>query len=168
MKYWISRKMGFTGLHIAKFDRSFLRSLRKTVCQPTSIRGPGDTVNPAIVTAVDYDRGGFFQVNHDQFVTMIRNGNHIVGGRDCQTGCPSKFDVLECLWFASIFWIEDNQCFASNSIADGDQSLAIIEPFQQAITYPIQFTMLEDSSFPVGHREGFASCCNGYRVALWM
>src|SRR5947209_17885254 len=80
----------------------------------------------------------------------------------------AKFDVCEGFWFVGFFGMKNQQDLASGSVIDSYKAFAIIQPLQKAITRPIQCTMLQDGTFPVPHREGFATRGERNLVTLGM
>src|SRR6266849_10905890 len=64
--------------------------------------------------------------------------------------------------------MKDNQLLSSRGIIDGYQPLAVIQPLQEPVADTIRLAMLQNRSFPVTHREGFATCCQRHSIALRM
>ncbi len=148
---WLGHEMGFAGLQAAEFDSGFLIREGEAIGQPASIRRPGKAPYTAVVAAIKHARGTCLQVNREQFIAMIGNGNHVTGGRNNHRNGSSKLDIGKRLRLAAPFGIEDEQALATGCVVDGNQTLAIIEPVQIAIAHAIGFTMLEYRSFPVAH-----------------
>ncbi len=89
---------------------------------------------------------------------MVGDGDCIVGGRNGQVDGAPKLDVGKGFRLTGTFWIEDDQALASRCIVYGNQAFAVVEPFQEAIAYPIRLAMLQYRPVPVPHREGFTAC----------
>src|SRR5262249_12321926 len=80
----------------------------------------------------------------------------------------TEFDAVKRLRLTAIFGMEDDQAFPSRCIVDSDQTPAVIEPFKETISHTVKLTMLQDRSLPVAHSERLTTCCERYRIALWM
>src|SRR6185437_10477903 len=74
-----SGKMCFATFYVAQFDRRFLRGQSKPISQPAPIRRPIHTAYATIVAAIKHTSSSCLQINYQQFIAMIGNGDHVAG-----------------------------------------------------------------------------------------
>src|SRR6266487_154800 len=140
-------------LHMAQLDGGLLLRKRKAIRQPASIRRPRDTVDTARRTAIKHACGLGLQINHDQFIAMIGDRNHIIGRRHAYGDGAPKLDLAQQFRLTGILGIEDHQRLSARCIVDRHHTQAVVEPLQETIAHPVHFAVLQDRTLPVAHRE---------------
>src|SRR5579875_92701 len=99
---------------------------------------------------------------------MIGNGNNIVRWRNGQPHDAPKLDIVQCFWFDGSLRVKDDQAFTARGVIDGNQTLAIVEPFKFAVTHAVWLAMLHYRPLPVAHGKGLAARRKRYSIALRM